>query len=115
MIHKPTKAQKIMFREVANCLPNYHESFIQREKIHHKDIESKNLTPKEGINRLSEYTAPHSDGKRFISSDRHYKRMINAFKKEGVEGYRQYLLTFAKKKFRKITIWERLLLKIGLN
>ena len=105
---KLTKEQKDMIRNVAKGLPTFQEKYITRKNIHNKDIESYGLQPKD-YDKNKQYQAGYKDGIRIVDSDVHYKRLCKAFKKDGENGYREYLIKFSKKSFRDLTITERLM------
>ena len=102
---KLSKEQKVMIRNVANNLPTYNESFINRKHIHEKDIASRGLETKD-YDKNKQYQINQNKGKRLIDADVHYKRLCNAMKK-GEEEYRAYLIRFSKMSFRNLTIMEK--------
>lgn len=104
-----------MLREVAKVLPKYYEFYQQKKIIHHKDIKTNNFEPKEGLNQLSTYLANWKDGKRLIDNKMHFKRMCDAWKKNGKEGYRRYLIDLNNKKFQHANWYDRLLSKFNWN
>lgn len=107
---------KRMLRAAAKSLTlKYKEPYIQKKIINHKDIETNNLAPKEGLNKQSTYIASWNDGSRLVNEERHYKRMCDAWKKDGNKGYRQYLMNLIKKEFRHVNWWDRLFSKLNLN
>ena len=114
--HKLDNETKRMIRSVSIALPNYYEPYIQKKIIHHKDIETNDML-KEGeeLNKDSSYTANFRDGKRLVDSKLHYKRMCNAWKEGGQEGYRAYLIEFNKKEFKHASLWNRFLSKLNMN
>lgn len=104
-----------VFREMAKLLPSYHEIYIQRKHIHHDDIETNNIHVKGGINKLEEYDYGFNDGKRLVNADVHFKRMKNAFKKEGMKGYRDYLWKISELKVEPLNLWDKLMVKLNWN
>jgi len=113
--HKLSNDTKKMLREVSKVLPKYYEFYQQKKIIHHKDIETNNFAPKEGINQLSTYLANYKDGKMLVDAKLHYKRMCRAWGKQGKDGYWKYLIDMNKKKFRQVNWYDRLLSKFNLN
>ncbi len=112
--YKLTNDQRRAIREVANVLPHYYETFHQRKHIHSKDIETKDIAP-EDYDKNKQYQASFYNGKRLVDAKLHFKRMCNAWKDEGKEGYRQYLIKFNKKEFKHVNWWDRLFYKLNWN
>lgn len=92
-------------RVVANKLPEYDEPMYVKTTVKGNDVNLKGFkTDMSKVDRKADYTAL-KDNRRYIDSERHFKRLKNAYKVAGDVGVFEYIRKHSKTQRRYFSLW----------